>query len=123
MDPLSLTASVVAVATVAAQTCSAFARLRSLCKTLPGRLHALHNEVTDIEVVCYQVAAVIDQHLPPSTRSGTVDTNTHIRQLLRQANTKLTELKKIVNKITATSEQSRVPLFAVHAWKREQGRL
>ena len=61
MDPLSLTASAITVAALAASTCRAFAELRSLCKSLPGRLHALSNEVADIEVVLVQVATVFGE--------------------------------------------------------------
>ena len=61
MDPLSISAGIIAVATVAAQVGSAFAELRAICVELPGRLHALNNEFADIEVVLYQVAAVIKE--------------------------------------------------------------
>ncbi|KAF3897021.1 hypothetical protein GTR04_0360 [Trichophyton interdigitale] len=50
MDPLSVTASIIAVGTVAGKICSAFTELRSLCRSLPGRLHALNNEVADLEI-------------------------------------------------------------------------
>lgn len=61
MDPLSITAGIVSVGTVAASTARAFKELRELCKTLPGRLHALSNEVSDIELVLYQVASVVEK--------------------------------------------------------------
>lgn len=61
MDPLSIGASVITVAALAAKTGSAFHHLRSACKTLPGRLHALSNEVTNIELVLRQVAAVVEK--------------------------------------------------------------
>jgi hypothetical protein len=93
MDPLSAGASAIAVATLAAKTCSAFARLRAICKTLPGRLHALNNKVTNIQVVCYQVATVIKHHaLSPLVSTNSPHSHLHIRQLLQQATTKLTEL-------------------------------
>ena len=122
MDPLSITTSAITVATLAAKTCSAFAQLRSICKTLPGRLHAINNEVADIEVVCYQVAAVLDERvwlLP----TGHGNTHAHVRQLLRQTNVKLRELKGIVDQLITTCDRSKIAIFAVQAWKREQGRL
>jgi enamine deaminase RidA (YjgF/YER057c/UK114 family) len=61
MDPISVTASVIAVATLAAQIAAALSDLRTLCKQLPGRLHALSNEVSDVEVVLIQVAKVIEE--------------------------------------------------------------
>ncbi|KAK7957231.1 uncharacterized protein PG986_006453 [Apiospora aurea] len=51
MDPLSIAASVTALATLATQICSVISQLRSLCKSLPGRLHALNNEVADFELL------------------------------------------------------------------------
>lgn len=122
MDPLSITASVIAVATLAAKTCSAFARLRSVCKAMPGRLHALNNEVIDFEVVCYQVAAIFSERERLSF-GGTESTPNHIQQLLKQANAKLTELKSIIDNITATTRQSKVPVLALQTWRREQERL
>jgi DNA-directed RNA polymerase subunit L len=126
MDSLSITASAIAVATLAAQTCSAFAQLRTLCKTLPGRLHALNNEVTDIEVVCYQVAAVLDERacLKIVTLTGNEDPHDHIRRQLKQASDKLNELKRIIDRITLVStEHTKAAIFAVHAWKKAQTRL
>ncbi|KAL8758289.1 MAG: hypothetical protein Q9199_001591 [Rusavskia elegans] len=61
MDPLSIAASAITVAALAESTCRAFVELRELCKTLPGRLHVLSNEVTDINVVLIQVAKVFEE--------------------------------------------------------------
>ena len=61
MDPVSLTASIIAVAGLAAKTGRAFYDLRSACKSLPGRLHALSNEVVDLELVLHQVAALAEK--------------------------------------------------------------
>jgi hypothetical protein len=63
MDPLSIIASSIAVATLAASTCEAFSNLRALCKSFPGRLHALNNEVADIEIVLIQVAKVVEERI------------------------------------------------------------
>ncbi|MCJ1384210.1 hypothetical protein MMC17_007326 [Xylographa soralifera] len=94
MDPLSISASAIAIAALATQVCKALARLRENCKTLPGRLHALNNEVADIKSVLCQVASVIQE------RASVLDSNIEqmkISQLLEQAEAKLKELKEIVN--------------------------
>ncbi len=117
MDPLSIAASVIAVATVAAQIGSAFAELRKHCVELPGRLHALNNEVADIEVVLYQVAAVIEN------RSSLTDSDqTAIPQLLKQARTKLSDLTDIIQRLTATCDRKKLILRA-SAWRKEQPKL
>ena len=120
MDPLSLGASVITVAAFAAKTGSAFHHLRSACKTLPGRLHALSNEVTDIEVVLRQVAAVVEQRAQDPILH---DQRENLPQLLNQARTKLDELAKIVHKLQEVSAVTTIPLFKLAAWRRDQPRL
>ena len=118
MEPISLAASVIAVATLAAQVCASISELRSLCKRLPGRLHAVNNEVADLELVLSQVALLIEERavLPDSQNSA-------IPHLLRQARTKLEELRVIINDLTNTYVRSKVSLLGVKAWQKEQGRL
>ncbi|KAF6220492.1 hypothetical protein HO133_002925 [Letharia lupina] len=48
-------------AILAAQISTAFAELRNDTAELPGRLHALSNEVADIEFVLYQVVAALQE--------------------------------------------------------------
>jgi hypothetical protein len=115
MDPLSITASAVTVATLAASTCRAFADLRALCKSLPGRLHALNNEVADIEVVLIQVATVFDERaysLPEKHQQA-------IPRLLDQAHDKLTELQSTIEKLTKICASAKIVVLQAHAWRRE----
>lgn len=56
-----MTAGIVGIGAVAASTGRAFRDLRALCKSLPGRLHALSNEVSDIELLLSQVASLIEK--------------------------------------------------------------
>lgn len=55
MDPLSLTASIVAVTTVAVQVTKVLSSLHKDWDSLPGRVHALNNEIQDFTVVLNQV--------------------------------------------------------------------
>ena len=120
MDPLSMTASLIAVATLAASTGRAFRELRALCKSLPGRLHALSNEVADIELVLYQVASVVEERAGDPILQ---DQQANIPQLLKQAQAKLDELRTIVQKLTEFCEHTKIPLFRAHAWRKDQPRL
>ena len=118
MDPLSLTASIIAVAQLAAATCAAISDLRALCKSLPGRLHAVNNEVADLELVLSEVALLLKERsiLPDSGDSS-------IPHLLKQARTQLDEVKAIVHRLTVAYTRTRVPLVGVNAWRKEQGPL
>ena len=118
MDPLSMTAGIIAVATCAAQICSALTDLRSLCRSLPGRLHAMNNEVADLELVLLQVALLTEERatLPQSKQSA-------IPHLLKQARTKLVELNRIVSRLTASCRNTKIPIVGANAWRKEQTEL
>ncbi|KAL8921836.1 MAG: hypothetical protein Q9172_003827 [Xanthocarpia lactea] len=120
MDPLSLTAGIIAVAGLAAKTGIAFNELRTACKTLPGRLHALSNEVVDIELVLRQVALVVDKREKDPFFE---QQQANIPHLLKQARTKLDELRTIVVKLTEVSANTKIALFRVTAWRRDQPKL
>ncbi|KAL8821216.1 MAG: hypothetical protein Q9191_007356 [Dirinaria sp. TL-2023a] len=120
MDPLSVAASVIAVASLAAKTASVFNDLRLSCKTLPGRLHALSNEVSDLELVLRQVASLVERRADhPILR----DQQWHIPQLMKQAQTKLGELRTIVQKLCKICQETKIPLLNVHAWRKDQPKL
>lgn len=112
MDPLSAVASVVAVATLAAQVTTAFAELRKDTAELPGRLHALSNEVADIKFVLYQVAAVVQER----QRLSEIDQNS-IPVLLQQAETKLKDLRNILDRLAGSCTRKRV-LWRASVWRR-----
>lgn len=120
MDPLSITAAIVGIGAVATTTANAFKELRKTCKTLPGRLHALSNEVADLELVLCEVAALTAKR---TCDSPLEDQEVHIRHLLDQAESKLTELKGIVDTITTVVKSAKVPIARAHAWRRIQPRL
>ena len=120
MDPLSLTASVIAVATLAAKTCTTFAKLRGLHKAIPGRLHALNNEVADIELVLYQVAAVVREREVLQSREREQE---DIEHLVEQAKTKLDELRAIIDRLCDTCIDTKLSPFRGYRWHKEQERL
>lgn len=119
MDPLSVTTGILAITGLAASTCAGIAELRALCKSLPGRLHAVNNEVADLELVLSQIALVLQKrsNLPDRKQFDAIP------HLLRQARTKLVELDGVVQHLTAVSRNSKVPLLAASAWRKEQPRL
>lgn len=120
MDPLSLAASVITVASLAASTCSAISRLRSLAKGLPGRLHAVGNEVADLELVLTEVATLLKERTNLLRSEQPLESIPH---LLTQAEIKLKELNAILDRLTAASTNSKVPLLGASIWRKEHGRL
>lgn len=118
MDPLSITASAIAVATLAGQVCTLFGELRLLYRSLPGRLAALNNEVADLQIVLYEIASLLEKRavLPESKHSP-------LPHLLRQANTKLCELQLIVARLRVSRRDARHPLQPINMLRKEQGQL
>ncbi|PGG98599.1 hypothetical protein AJ80_09508 [Polytolypa hystricis UAMH7299] len=101
MDPLSITTSIIAIVSLAGKVCSAFATLRSICQNLPGRLHAVNNEVADLELVLLQVALL--------TKERTILPNNH-----RSAIPHFSLLKY---------QRSKLKVSAANFWRKEQGSL
>lgn len=120
MDPLSFTASIIAVTTLTTQCLKAFSALRETCRSLPGRLHALDNEVTDTHAVLTDVATLLAERgrssIPQEEQSNA---SANVNQLTA----KLTELKSIVDSLTVSCSRSRVPWATAIAWPKVQGRL
>ena len=118
MDPLLVTTSAIAVATIAGQIRTAFADLRSLCRILPGRVHALNNEVADLEIVLLELASLIKRRavLPDSERLA-------IPHLLKQANIKLVELQSIVGRLRITCRDIKIPIVAANLLRKEITKL
>ncbi|KAL8958300.1 MAG: hypothetical protein Q9193_004614 [Seirophora villosa] len=120
MDPLSIVASVIAVAGLAASTSRAFHELRSLCKTLPGRLHALSNEVADFELVLHQVRIAFEER---STDPLFKDHASSIPKVLQGADRKLEELRAIVQKFSRSCRRGRAPFIGALTWRKDLPKL
>ena len=120
MDPLSITGAILAIASLAASANRAFGELRTLCKTLPGRLHALNNEVSDIELVLHEVESALHDE---TGDTGIFDHTRSIHHLLDQTRSKLCQVTAIVNSLVSTCKSSKIPLSHAHAWRKHQPRL
>lgn len=120
MDPLSIAASIVSIATLAGQTGAAFYRLRETCNALPGRLLALANEIADLEAVLREVAHVTRDR---SRSRHILDQSSYISQLLTQATSRLTELKDFVENLDKACAQAKIPLVKARAWQKAQSKL
>lgn len=118
MDPFSIAASAITLATLAGEICKAFAELRSICRNLPGRLHALNNEVADLELVLFELGSLVKRRavLADSKQSA-------IPHLLKQANFKLVELQNIIDRLKSTCPNTKFPIVAANVLRKERRRL
>ena len=116
---MEVAASAITLASLAAGTCHALAELRAICKSLPGRLHALNNEVADLELVLFQVATTFRErshHIPEDQAEA-------IPRLLDQATDKLIELKLSVERFAKACDRTKVSIIQANIWRREQPKL
>lgn len=120
MNLLSIMESITSIATVAASTARAFEKLRELCNPLPGRLHALGNEISDIELILHQVALLVEQHTGRTPLEGQ---QAHILHLLDQAGPRLEEMRLIIDTLIGFAKTAETSIFRTHAWRENQPRL
>jgi hypothetical protein len=95
-----------------------FGELQSLCRSLPGRLAAVNNEVADLEIVLYETASLLEKRtaLPDSRESP-------VPHLLKQANTKPLGLQAVVARLRGSCRDTRYPLLTANMLREEQGPL
>ena len=117
MDPISIAASAITVAALAASTCRTFSRLRSLCKSLPDRFHALNNEVADTEIILAQLATVFSKRTSLLDEAGQKLT----LELLGQARVALSQLQDTLKGLAESCNRSQFVL--IRAWRKEQRKL
>jgi hypothetical protein len=117
-DPLSLTASVIAVATLAAKTASTISTLRAI-NQLPGRLHAICNEVADLELVLRHIALVLSDR--SISRSG--ERADALLEVINKAEHKLDQLDNVVKRVKATCVGNGMFFVRAKAWILEKPRL
>lgn len=124
MDPISIAASVLAIATAAEQTRRALDRVRTALKTLPGRLSALNNQVTDLEVLLRQIASLMASR-NDHPELVTTEAQDRIRDVIRRADVLLQELRDLSAKVEKAGDgHSRMgSIQRSRAWQRHLPRL
>ena len=120
MDPISLTASIIAVLQLCAATGKVFISLREICKSLPGRLHALSEEVEDFRAVLRELSTLLEERsrlrISPNERD-------RLPLLLERATSKLIELRGVLEELVVVCRSSRVALIQANSWRKVQERL
>jgi hypothetical protein len=106
MDPISLAASVIALASAAAQISTAISRLRHFGE-VPGKIYALKNEVSDLEVVLRHIGqALEDKSLAPDTAHGSLE------QIIARTKGHLANLAKALERVANAWKGSKVKVIS-----------
>lgn len=112
-DPISIAASVFTLAAVAGQLSKAISRLRHFGE-VPGRVYALKNDVSDLEVVLRQVGHALEQHsLAPDNDQEP------LQQILARTKSHLADLGKALERVANACTGSKVKIISKSAiwWK------
>lgn len=120
MDPLSITSGVIAVATLAKQISNVLAGIREDWDSLPGRIHALGNEMQDFSVVLHQIAIAVEERKVSCWNDGDEST---LPALLARGETALVDLKGVLESLLSAGTRKREAIPRVRLWRREQGRI
>lgn len=120
MDPLSITTSMIALATLAKQVTNVLAGIRNDWESLPGRIHALSNEIQDFSVVLHQIAIAVEER-KVSCWDGPDEST--LPGLLARGETALLDLKGVLENLLSAGTRKREAIPRIRLWRREQGRI
>ncbi|RYO89843.1 hypothetical protein DL762_003027 [Monosporascus cannonballus] len=118
MDPLSVTASAITVTGVTVKICQVLANIRSDFSGLPGRLHALNNEIEDFRVVLQHVLTKAETK---ERRNRSADLDTSLISLPDQGLTSLLAQKDILDGFVSGRARKRESLLRNISWRGQQG--
>ena len=115
MDPLSVVGTVLALAEAAGQISKAISRLRHFGE-VPGKIYALKNEISDLEVVLRQIShAVEHKTLAPGSAEQSLES------LLERTKQRLGDLAKALERIANACAGSRIKVISKSTiWYREK---
>ena len=130
MNPLSLTASIIAVIGVGGQAARAVRKLASL-KGASDTVLALNNEISDLRLVVLAIQDIFQKQQTngvqfPGSTASEVDINASVTSSLRHAKEKSVELDALYRRLSTsapgTNGPASLPVNRV-AWLREQRRI
>lgn len=112
-DPLSLVASVIAIATAAAQISKAISRLRHFGE-VPIRVYAIKNEVSDLEVVLRHVAHAMEHNSLASDSQ-----QESLERILARTKGHLTDLAAALGRVANACAGGKIKMISKSAiwWK------
>ena len=130
MDPLSLTASIVAIIGVGGQAAKAIKKLASV-RGAPYSIFALNNELSDLQLVVAAVEEILKAQQAASSTSISgnqaydASVNASVTSSLDQVNRKALELQSMYQRLTqpASGSTSSTPKLNKATWLLEQNNL
>ena len=127
MDPLSLTASIIAIIGVGGQAAKAVRKFASL-KDAPDLLLAFNNEISDLHLIVLAIQDVFQRQqisgTPfPGYRAGEASVDASVTNSLRQAKETVFKLEQLYERLNTSASGSGNTTFDKVIWLREQKRI
>ncbi|KAL8854966.1 MAG: hypothetical protein Q9221_000162 [Calogaya cf. arnoldii] len=105
-EPISIAASVLTLAAVAGQISKAISRLRHFGE-VPGRVYALKNDISDLEVVLRQVGHALEQNSLLKD-----DNQESLQQILARTKSHLADLGKALERVANACTGGKVKIIS-----------
>ena len=123
MDPLSITASCIAVVGAGASAVKGLKKLRDL-KRVPDILLSIINEVADLTLVVQDIRSTFQIHQDLFSMNISQTSILVINQLLDRAQTTLLELEQVIHyRLLSPPKGGKEPIFSRSAWLFEEQRV
>ena len=123
MDPLSITASFIAIVGVSGHAAGAIRKLAAI-KEAPDIALALSNEISDLHLVITAVRDALQRQRAITLPRSAVGSHTSVTSLLQNALDKAQEMEALYNSLTTGLPRASDPLkFSTIRWLRRQSKV
>lgn len=118
-DPLSITASVIAIGTLATQVCETLVSLR-VRTDFKGRLHTIKSEISDLQTVLNHASSVLDERSKQKLSNDALEA---VSSILRRIQVNLKQQDRIACRLAKPSDSTKGKIIASGLWLKEKPKL
>jgi hypothetical protein len=118
-DPLSITASVIAIGTLAAQVCEILVSFR-VRTDFKGRLHTIKSEISDLQTVLNHAVSILAERSKHKLSNDALDA---VNSILPRIRTNLKKQDRIAHRLARPSDSTKGKIITSGLWLKEGPKL